>query len=261
VKYMCFHDKKEIECFLRKDVYLHIYSIGDLDDFFWPYTTWYGSKSNGNINALALLYVGLSLPTLLALSNEHDVMAELLTSIQHLLPYRFYAHLSPGLETVLGTTHDLESHGEHYKMALSEEALTSWNDCSGVVRLSMKDLTAIQALYKESYPENWFDTRMLETGQYFGIMEENRLISIAGIHVYSPQYKVAALGNITTLPTYRNKGYGSRVTAMLCQSLCREGIRIGLNVKIDNHTAISCYKKIGFEIFASYGEFMVQRKK
>jgi ribosomal protein S18 acetylase RimI-like enzyme len=258
---MCFHDKKEIERFLRKDVYLHIYSIGDLDAFFWPYTTWYGFKSNGHINALALVYVGLSLPTLLALSNEHDVMAELLTSIQHLLPYRFYAHLSPGLETVLGTTHDLESHGEYCKMALLDETLTSKNDCSGVVRLSIKDLTAVLALYKESYPENWFDPRMLDTNQYFGIMEENRLVSIAGIHVYSPQYKVAALGNITTHPKYRNKGYGSRVTATLCQSLCRERIRIGLNVKTDNNSAISCYKRNGFEIVASYGEFMVQRKK
>ncbi len=258
---MCFHDKKEIERFLRKDVYLHIYSIGDLDDFFWPYTTWYGSKSNGHIDAVALVYFGLSLPTLLALTNEHDVMAKLLTSIQHLLPYRFYAHLSPGLETVLGTTHDLESHGEHFKMALSDETFTSMNDCSGVVRLSMKDLTAIQALYRESYPGNWFDPRMLDTEQYFGIMEENHFVSVAGIHVYSPRYKVAALGNIATLPAYRNKGYGSRVTATLCRSLCREEMRIGLNVKTDNSTAISCYKRIGFEVVASYGEFMVQRKK
>jgi predicted GNAT family acetyltransferase len=125
----------------------------------------------------------------------------------------------------------------------------------------MSELTAIQSLYKKSYPENWFDPRMLETDQYFGIKEENRLVSIAGIHVYSPQYKVAALGNIATLPAYRNKGYGSQVTAKLCQSLLKEGMRIGLNVKTDNHAAIASYKKIGFKTVVSYGEFMVQRKK
>ena len=42
--YLCLHDKKELEHFLNKDIYLHIYSIGDLDDFFWPYTIWYGSN-------------------------------------------------------------------------------------------------------------------------------------------------------------------------------------------------------------------------
>ena len=77
MNYICLHDKEIIERFLRKDVDLHIYCIGDLDDFFWPYTIWYGSKHSGNIDAIALMYVGLSLPTLLALSNEYDVMAEL----------------------------------------------------------------------------------------------------------------------------------------------------------------------------------------
>ena len=258
---MCFHEKKEIESFLRKNVYLHIYSIGDLDDFFWPYTTWYGSKSHGVIDAIALVYVGLPLPTLLALSDECDIMAQLLVSIQHLLPYRFYAHLSPGLESALDATHDLDSHGEHYKMALVDESRISNIDCSGIVPLGMNELTAIQGLYKESYPENWFDPRMLETGQYFGMREDNLLISIAGIHVYSPQYKVAALGNIATLPAYRNKGYGTRVTAKLCQSLHSEGMCIGLNVKTDNNAAISSYKSLGFEIVASYEEFTVQRKK
>ena len=35
-------DLQKIEEYLRKDVYLHIYGIGDLDEFFRPYTTWYG---------------------------------------------------------------------------------------------------------------------------------------------------------------------------------------------------------------------------
>lgn len=101
------------------------------------------------------MYVGLSLPTILAFSNENDVMVKLLASIQHLLPNRYYAHLSPGLESVLDATHDLESHGKHYKMALINKTLTSSKECSYVECLSMKDLASIQALYKESYPENW----------------------------------------------------------------------------------------------------------
>jgi ribosomal protein S18 acetylase RimI-like enzyme len=257
--YLCLHDKKEIERFFKKNVYLHLYSIGDLDNFFWPYTTWYGFKSNEHIDAIALMYIGLPLPTLLAFSDEEGVMVKLLSSIQHLLPNRFYAHLSPGLGPVLDRTHDLASHGEYYKMALINTTRAAGEACSDVKRLSRKDLTSIQELYKESYPGNWFDSRMLETNQYFGIWETERLVSIAGIHVYSPQYKVTALGNITTLPTHRGKGYGTRVTARLCQSLINEGIDIGLNVKADNKAAISCYRRIGFEIVASYEEFAVHR--
>jgi predicted GNAT family acetyltransferase len=258
---ICLHDKAEIENCLRKDVYRHIYSIGDLDDFFWPYTTWYGFKSGESIAATILVYTRFSIPTLVAISREEDEdMAKLLNSILHLLPSRFYAHVSMGLATVLDATYSLESHGEYYKMALIDKALASGKDFSGVERLSMKDLNAIQALYKESYPGNWFDPRMLETNQYFGIREENRLVSIAGVHVYSPHYHVAALGNITTLPTHRNKGYGTRVTARLCRSLIDENIEIGLNVKADNRPAISCYRGLGFRLVASFEEITAQIK-
>ena len=41
------------------------------------------------------------------------------------------------------------------------------------------------------------------------------------------RYKVADLGNITTLPTHRNKGYGYMVTVKLCQALIDESIQVG----------------------------------
>ena len=89
------HDKSRIEAFLRTDVYLHIYSIGDLDDFFWPDTTWYGWEERGEIQAVALLYTASPVPTLLALSDQQDVIWELVRSIFNVLPERFEAHLSP----------------------------------------------------------------------------------------------------------------------------------------------------------------------
>jgi GNAT superfamily N-acetyltransferase len=258
MKCACLHDKREIERFLRNDVYLNIYSIGDLDEFFWPYTTWYGYKSNNKITAITLIYTGNLIPTLVAFAGEGDAdMAILLDSMRPILPQRFYTHLSPGLASILEVTHNLDAKGVHYKMALIDKALTTAVNVSDVECLSSKDITSIQALYKESYPGNWFDPRILETNKFFGIKENGWLISIAGVHVYSQEYKVAALGNITTLPEYRGRGYATRVTARLCQSLLDEGIDIGLNVKADNTAAISCYRQIGFKTIASYEEYLV----
>lgn len=260
MNYVCLHNKKDIERFLKKDVFLHLYSIGDLDDFFWPYTIWYGFKSNDLIHAIVLLYIGMSIPTLIAISTETNHMIGLLNAIRYLLPVRFYAHLSPGLAHALAKTYDLTSYGEHYKMALTDKRPASLIDCSDVKQLSKNDLSSVRDLYKISYPGNWFDPRMLETKKYFGLEEKKRLVSVAGIHVYSPQYKVAALGNIATVPEYRNQGYGKRVTAKLCQSLINEGVQVGLNVKADNISAISCYEKLGFKTIVSYEEFHLQRK-
>jgi len=254
------HDKDEILSFLQKNVFLHIYSIGDLDDFFWNYTTWYASKQNGEIEAIILLYSGVPSPVLLALSDDLERMKALLRSIIHLLPNRFYSHLSPGTEEVIEERFQFKPHGEHYKMALKNSPLLENVDVENVIRLSKDNLEDVLQLYEFSYPGNWFDPRMLETNQYFGIREQNRLVSISGVHVYSAQYKVAALGNITTHPAYRGQGFGKAATAKLCLSLAEKVDHIGLNVKSDNQTAISLYEKLGFETICSYGEYMVESK-
>jgi GNAT superfamily N-acetyltransferase len=260
MKVIRLHDKAVIERPLRHNVYLHLYSIGDLDDFFWPHTIWYAATSGAEIRCVALLYTGQSLPTLLALSETTEPMGALLEPVLHLLPQRFYAHLSPGVEAVFRRTHHLQSHGEHFKMALLRKSAAEDADCRDTCRLGPNDVDEVGQFYKQCYPGNWFDPRMLETERYFGIREDGRLVSVAGVHVYSRQYRVAALGNIATAPSHGNKGYGRRVTARACQSLLSDGCDVGLNVKADNNAAISCYRGLGFETVASYGEYMVQRQ-
>ena len=254
---ICLHNKHRIEAFLRKNVYLHIYSIGDLDDFFWPDTLWYGWEQGGEIQAVALLYTASDDPTLLALSDRQDVMSELVLSIFHILPERFYAHLSPRVAEAVEQQCQIESYVKHYKMGLRNAVPLQVIDCSQAVRLTENDLVDMLGLYEEGYPGNWFNARMLQTKQYFGLRLKNRLLSVAGIHVYSEKYKVAALGNIVTHPDYRGKGFGKSVTAGLCQSLAGHVDNIGLNVKADNIPAIAMYEKLGFDIVGTYYELMV----
>ena len=145
-------------------------------------------------------------------------------------------------------------------MALKNRSALNNVDCSDVIRLTEKDITDILELYKTSYPGNWFDERMLKTQKYFGIRQQNRLVSVAGIHVYSPKYNVAALGNICTLSDFRGKGFGKAATAKLCKSLLQEIEYIGLNVKADNKPAIFLYERLGFETMSTFFELMVEFK-
>lgn len=101
---------------------------------------------------------------------------------------------------------------------------------------------------------------MLETGYYYGIKRGETLVSVAGVHIYSQEYKVAALGNITTHPQCRGQGLGTLVTAKLCQALLEKVEHIGLNVKADNKSGIACYQKLGFERIAAYEEFALELK-
>jgi predicted GNAT family acetyltransferase len=97
---------------------------------------------------------------------------------------------------------------------------------------------------------------MLRLGPYFGMRGSAGLVSVAGVHVWSPTYRVAALGNIATHPEYRAQGYAQAVTGTLCTYLLRSADTLGMNVRSDNAPAIACYRALGFESFACYEEYM-----
>lgn len=253
---ICLHDKKVIEGHLRGNTGLQIYSIGDLDDFYFPYTIWYGLKSGNFISAIAMLYTAVNPPVLIALSpeNELGMLNNLLKSILHLLPVKIYSHLTPGTEVILQEKYSLEFHGDYCKMVLKEKHFIE-DTLLQTYQLTFYDLPKIRQLFHESYPDNSFDPRMLETGMYFGIDKDRKLVSIAGVHVYSQKYKVAALGNITTHPDYRGNGFSKIVTSRVCKELEPHVDIIGLNTHIQNEPAIKCYKDLGFEIIAPYREY------
>jgi ribosomal protein S18 acetylase RimI-like enzyme len=251
------HNKGEIFEYLRHNPELQIYLIGDLDDFFWPKTIWYGLVEGNVIRSAALLYVAMETPTLLAF-GEGDLgeTALLLKSIRSYLPEKFNAHLSTGLVDVFGIENIIKMYGHNYKMALKKEPEKISDN--NMRFLSQNNLDAINTLYSIAYPDNWFDRRMLETGKYLGYFSNGTLIGIAGIHVYSEEYKVAALGNITTHPDYRERGIAYKLTSALCNDLKKTVNSIGLNVKSDNIAAIKCYQKIGFEIIGAEDECFIK---
>lgn len=202
----------------------------------------------------------MKIPTLLAFcEQENKESKNLLVSIKSKLPEKFNAHLSPGLLNAFGKENIVEYYGFNYKMGLkkSPEKISDKN----IRQLNNKDLTIINELYAISYPKNWFDSRVLKTGKYLGYFINGMLIGIAGIHVYSEKYKVAALGNICTHPEYRGQKIAFKLTSVLCNDLMKTVDTIGLNVKSDNIAAIKCYEKIGFKIIGHYDECYLKNNR
>ncbi|MBN2043442.1 MAG: GNAT family N-acetyltransferase [Anaerolineales bacterium] len=254
-------DKSQIAAYLWKSPEINLYHLGDLDAFFWPHTRWVASLEKDQITALALIYTGEHPPVLLAILNENEMaMRTLLAELIPDLPKNVYAHLSPGLETCFEASFAMDHHGQHDKMVLAETSKVAQVNTHQVVPLAKIDLPRIKALYQAAYPESWFNPRMIETGQYIGIENQaGQLIAVAGVHVYSPEFGVAALGNITTLPAQRGRGLAKIITAGCCQRLLETVDLIGLNVRSDNLPAVRVYQSIGFEKVGIYHEWMLTR--
>jgi RimJ/RimL family protein N-acetyltransferase len=241
-----------IEAHLRRAPYLHAYELGDLDPHEAPHTTWYASDA---VDAVALIYRGLSTPTLVALTDGELAPARaLLDRLLDELPAAFYAHLSPGLEAALAPRFAPSLLGHNLKMALTRRAAPPGADVRWLVPA---DADEVGAFYAEAYPSGYFEPHSLARGRFVAVHDDRGIAAIAGTHVYSPVMRVAALGSIATRPDARGRGHAQRVTAALCHRLQDEIDIIGLNVRADNPSAIACYRRVGFEPRHAYDEWHV----
>ena len=256
MKAICLHDRDRIGTFLRRDVFLNVYQLGDLDEAFWPSTTWYGLVDEDRLRAVALMYAGLSVPTLLAMGADADraALESLVDAIAPLLPRRFYAHLGVGLSDRLKPACRVDSHGLHYKMALTDPAGLDAPDTPRAEPLSSADAAEVAAFFAAGDSVHSFEPSMLAIGHHFGVRLDGELATVAGVHVCSPSERVAALGNIATAPEMRRRGGARSAVAAVCRSLLATTDHIGLNVKADNAAAIALYEGLGFEIVGEYEE-------
>jgi RimJ/RimL family protein N-acetyltransferase len=256
-------DRDALAAFLRRRPDVHAYALGDLDDFFWPHTRWLGWSVDGGLAQVALLYGEPDPPVLLALAEQPgDGMEDLLRAAVAQIPPVVYAHLSPWLVDALSI--ELQPAAEpalHAKLGLRRTNLLRRHDAAEVELLAPADLDEVADFYALAYPGTWFQARMLETGRYVGVRRAGRLACVAGVHVWSPRCRVAALGNVATLPDARGEGLATAACARLCRLLLDDGIEtISLNVSADNAAAIRAYEKLGFAHAADYVEVPLVRR-
>ena len=195
------------------------------------------------------------MPAVIALAHgDPQPVHALLAEAQ--LPSLFYAHLTPGLEDALLSQYNCRPLGRHKKLGLRAPITEPYE----ATALTLADADAAVAFYRASYPGAFFEPVNLERGPYVAVHDDLGIAAIAGVAVYSPIMRVAALGNIATRADVRGRGLGRRVTGALCRRLQPEVDVIGLNVKADNVAAIRCYTELGFVEVADYDLWLVTRR-
>ncbi len=238
-------DDDSLATYLLSDPLSNAYMLGDLEEPYAEHGRWFGLRDDaGDVRSVLLLYDGLSVPAVLTSGAADDVEA-LLGAARTTLPRKFYAHIRDAHRGPLTVFYELRDAKRMLRMGLHRDKYNPVGDATGVEPLSHRDTGPMMRLYRH-YPDNFFEPALLDTGLYFGLREDNELLSVAGIHVLSEKNNVAAIGNIVTHGDHRGRGLATHCVRRLLDELFNRVEVVALNVEGTNTSAITCYERFGF---------------
>jgi ribosomal protein S18 acetylase RimI-like enzyme len=244
----------------RKDPVLFAYHIGDLDDFFFEHSQFAGAYEGSHVlKDVILVYTGLETANVITFGLT-DAIYELLDDLIPLLPDRFYSQFFSEYRGRLRETYGERPLGTHFKMKLVDYRPVV-DSSADITRLNRSNVQELREFYSAAYPGSYFGEMILDTEKFFGCKEQGKLVAVAGVHVYSREYKIGVLGSIATHPDFRGRRLASQVTCRLIDDLKNDVDLICLNVKADNAPAVRCYEKLGFVKTHEFEEALFEKVK
>jgi ribosomal protein S18 acetylase RimI-like enzyme len=242
-------DRSEIQAYLESDRLYAAYAIGDLEAGMFEQSRWAGAEKAGRLEAMILLFRGLRPPALFLMGNTGGLGA-ILENVQ--FPERVYLTCRSEHLPLTRDHYNWDKTVQMWRMVLPPQRFQPiQGQC---VRLSPAHQELLAELYTLGGGDA-FDLTQVQHGVFYGILAGSQLVSVAGTHLVSPTYGVAAVGNIFTHPEYRGRGYGTATTSAVVAELLTGGIRdIVLNVSQNNAAAIRIYERLGFERYCAYLE-------
>jgi len=234
-------DRHQILTYLNTDRLYAAYAIGDLEPALYAQTAWAVAESGGTWRALALHYRGLEPPVLFVMGQPEGLRAILEST---LCPEQAYLTCRARHLPVLHALYDWDQPSAMWRMVLQCDRFSAVG--GPCLRLGPAHARPLAELYAHGGGAA-FGAAQLEQGVFYGVLVEGRIVAVAGTHLVSEAYGVAAVGNVFTHPGYRSRGYASQATSAVLAELIRRGIRdIVLNVNQANTAAQRIYERLGF---------------
>jgi GNAT superfamily N-acetyltransferase len=247
-------DKAQILSYLETDRGYAAYCIGDLEPALFRDCTWAVAAREGEIEALALHYRGLD-PAALVLMGAAEGLHALLA--RTLAPEYVYLTCRPERLDLARAFYAWDEITPMWRMVLDPARLPPVRAVPDDVMLAPlrpAHLAQINALFVMGGGLA-FSPAQVELGVFYGVLHAGALVAVAGTHLASESYGVAAIGNVFTHPDYRGRGYATLSTAAVAGELLRRGIRtVVLNVAQDNAPALHVYEKLGFARYCPFLE-------
>lgn len=102
-----------------------------------------------------------------------------------------------------------------------------------------------------------FGPRNIEMGEYYGVLEGERLVAMAGERTQSWRYR--EISAVCTDPSHQGRGLARRLTEKLIGIQARRGQTSFLHVMSHNERARGMYERMGFRVYREFAVRVVAR--
>jgi ribosomal protein S18 acetylase RimI-like enzyme len=246
-------DRSTLHAFLNQDRIFAAYAIADTDDSEFEGTRWGIAFDGTETVAVVMEYRGLSPQPVFAMGEPAGVSAVLRDVIR---PRIAYLGARSEVIAAVRTHYRLESAAPMVRMAVDA---SSFRPVVGdAVRLDQGDTRHLNRLYQLGIGAN-IPSRAVAAGVYYGVRRGTRLIAAAGTHVISPQWGIAAVGNVFTDREHRGQGLAKVVTSAVTAELLQQCPTVVLNVRADNPPALAVYEALGYWRHVQFEERLIHR--
>jgi GNAT superfamily N-acetyltransferase len=244
-------DKDELATFLNRDRLYAGYALCDLEEYFESCQWFLTTDAQGVARGLAMEFGRLD-PVVLFLMGEPEAVR---APLEHdLTPAFIQITARPEHLPLLSQRYRLRHLREMLRMAVRKAEFRPAREQERAELLTVRDLPELNRIYRMA-SASAFAAYQLESGIFYGIKVNGRLVATAGTHVISLAQRIVAVGNVFTHPHFRGRGYAQAVTGAVTAEALRlfgpdqpgqpEAMAI-LNVRADNAPAIRAYTNIGY---------------
>ena len=230
-------DQTAIRAILRRDPIWGVYALGDLAPRMFPKTQWFGPD-------LALVLHDFDTSILFAIGT--GAVREALDHV------RWPVHLQLQQDALdeVARYAVIEQQCQMWRMGWHGPAKAGRHrEPERAVRLGAADVPALLKLYADGEATgeapDFFYPSMVTDGVFFGVYEGDALVAAAGTHLFAPEERAVAIGNIYTMRDRRGRGLGAAVTRAVLD-VVKDSVTVGLNVRAHNHAALHLYESLGF---------------
>ncbi len=234
-------DIATIRSILAPRVEYTAYALGQLEPALFPRTRWFYSRGTTGTGLVLHSRGGLGDATFVL--GDPDAVSAILSI--HPGTAQTYATCQPQHLEVLRRYYRLANQQPMIRMGVTRASFTPVRTFQ-TATLSGIDIRKVNTLYGSEGGPSYYIPEHLDSGVYRGIVEEGRLVAVAGTHVVSRQEGVAVVGNVFTHPQARGRGFATVCTSAVTETLLEYCDHVVLTVDPTNTPAVAAYARLGF---------------